>query len=87
MDITIRQDDNFVYADVFDAPPASELNIEIRSKAVEPNTSTEGVTAGLHRTVSADGTTHFRVPRDYMLPDFPREVTAIGPISSETFTA
>ena len=86
MDVTIREDDQYVYADIFNAEPERELYVEMRSTAVAPNESTEGVSASLHRTVGTTGTTHFKVPRDYLLPDAPREVTVIGPIATEVFT-
>lgn len=87
MDITIRNDGTRVWADVSGAEPKSELYIEIRSKPVPPNPSTEGRTSALHKTVLADGTCHLWSPTDFLLEDLPREITVIGPITSEVFTA
>ncbi len=88
-DITIRQDATYVYADAFEFTPGSELYIELRSKPVPPNDSTEGATTALHKTVAANGECHFKVVRAALLLDenLPREVTAFGPISSEVITA
>lgn len=94
MDITLREDDTYVYADAFDFEPGTELYIEIRSKAVPPNTSTEGATTALHKTVASNGQCHFRVVRAALLLDtspgedgnLPRELTVFGPIASEVVT-
>ncbi len=80
MDVTYREDDIYVYADVFDATPGEEVNVELRSKAVPPNESTEGVTAGLHKTAGSDGRLTFKAPKEFLLPDLPRQVWLNGPM-------
>ncbi len=95
MDITIREDALYVYADCFGVAPSTELYIELRSKAVPPNTSTRGAGVSLHKTATSTGECHFRVVKAALLldvtgdedGDLPREVTAIGPIASEVFTS
>ncbi len=88
MEIKIRTDDTRVWVDVFDATPGEQFYVDVRSKAVPPNESTEGISSGLHKGVGTDGTVHFWIPKDYMLPDLPREITANGgPLASEVFTS
>jgi hypothetical protein len=82
LNVTWRDDGTYIYADVTNADPSAELYVEIRSKATPPNTSTEGVTAGLHKTTDAKGDATFRVPKDFLIPDTPRDVNLIGPMSA-----
>ncbi len=74
--ITITDDDTNIYANCFDFDPDAEVYIEIRSKAIPPNDSTTGITAGIHRTADANGSCQQHAPKSFMLEDLPRDVTA-----------
>lgn len=87
MDPTISDPgDGFIHVDVFGAEPGKPVDLEVRSKAVAPNQSTEGITAAVQNVPGATGTVHYRVPRDFLLPDVPRTVSVRGTLVEETFT-
>jgi len=90
IEMTIEEVGDKVVASVTGANPNEELYIELRSTPVPPNESTDPgtVVAALHRRVAGDGTTRFTAPADdFLLPDRPRVIVAIGPIADETFSS
>ena len=74
-EIVIREDDTYIYADITVVPPQLEIYCELKSKASGDNPSTEGITAGLHRTSDENGAVTFRAPKSFLLEDLPRDVT------------
>jgi len=85
--VDFTEDATHVYAHGADFEPGKEVYLEIRSVAVDENASTEGVTASVHKTADADGKVTFRVVKDFLLPDLPRELEARGAIGHEVFTS
>lgn len=72
--VQYSEDATNVYVDISEVPPLMEIYAQIKSAAAGGNTSTEGVTAALHKKSTTAGTVRFRVVKDFLLPDLPRLV-------------
>lgn len=89
--IIITEDESNVIATATGFTPDENLFVQMTSRPVPPNESTEGIGALVYTETDDNGACRFHAPKDFLLPELPRDVTAVAAVgefatSARSFT-